>query len=246
MRIGLIYCAYGTKDLVPKSLAPWYSIPDTLICAVNVCFDGFEGQDDGTRDLLRRNLDAGLLDRLIDSPDGMTETEARGKALIWLEDQGCDLIIQWDSDEVASTAEIQRMLRFIDDNPFFTWFRFSYRNLVFDTSTWLAEPFTPPRAFRVHTDGYTAHSFGADNDIWYGGNITRDIIPPHRFASLTIPTAIFNPLHYTWLNDERSRLKVAYQTARGWQCSFAWDDSKGGLIFNPALPTPKVIRSLTS
>ncbi len=67
------------------------------------------------------------------------------------------------------------------------------------------------------------------------------------FPVVTIPPSILNPKHYTWLNDTlsnktRSRLKEKYQRDRGWQCSFSWDDSQGGLIFNPTLPKPKVIR----
>lgn len=249
-RIGLIYCAYGTKDYVPQSLASWLAIPNVTICAVNVRFTGFEGEDDGTRDLLRRNLEAGHIQHLIDSPDNIPETTARGMALRWLVDQGIDTIVMWDSDEMTDVSSLQRVLAFIESEPYAAWFRFSYANLVFDEQTRLTDPFTPPRAFRVRAPGtsYTVHSFGADNDIWYGGDLTRDIIPPHNFPSMTIPASVFQPRHFSWLADTperaaRSKAKIAYQTARwGNVCSFAWDDSKGGLIFNPALPAPRTIR----
>lgn len=261
-KVGLIFCAYGTKDYVPQSLAPWLDIrakwclppdftpPELKIAAVNVRFAGFEGEDDGTRALLRGALARGEIDHLVDSPDHIPETTARGMALQWLKRQGCDLIIMWDSDEQADVASIQRALAFINANPFAAWFRFSYRNLVFTPDQWLAEPFTPPRAFRVWSGGYEAHSFTADNDIGYVDPHEGPILHQSRFSSVTIPASIFNPAHHTWLSDTpankaRSRAKIRYQLeARGWpQCSFAWDEVNDTLIFNPALPTPKVIRA---
>lgn len=259
-RIGLIYCGWGTRDLVGRSLDPWVELrnlnglasqtdhvtPEIVICAVSVRFAGFEGDDDGTREYLRGARERGDIDHIIDGPDSIPETTARGMALAYLKEQGCDIVIMFDSDEVTDVPSIERALRFIQNNPLVAWYRFSYANLVFDERTRLAESFTPPRAFRVNLGGYEAHSFGADNDIWYGGTITRDIIPPQHFPSMTIPEAVFCPLHYSWLADTperaaRSKTKVRYQESRNWQCSFSWHDTKG-LIFNPALPAPKVIR----
>lgn len=250
-RIGIIYCAYGTEDYVPKSLAPWIDLRaqgNVLICALNLRFAGFEGKDDKTHDMLWACRVRKDIDHLIDGPDNIPETTARGMALTWLKQQGVDLVIQWDSDEMTDVASIQRTLAFIDANPFTTWFRFSYRNLVFDDKTWLADPFTPPRAHRIRAGTeagcYTAHSFSADNDICYGHHIFRDLHFQRDYPSMTIPAAVFNPKHYTWLNDERSKRKIDYQLrGRGWpSCQFAWDDAQGGLIFNPALPHPKVVR----
>lgn len=256
MNIGLIYTGYGTKDLVDKSLEPWVNLraqwmgqfdrrSSIRICAVSVKFAGFDGEDDGTTDLLRDHLTMGDIDHLIDGPQNVPETTARGMGLRWLKEQGVDTVIQWDADEVADEESISRMLSFIESDPFTQWFRFAYRNLVFDEKTWLAEPFCPPRVHRVNAqDGYTAHSFSSDNDICYGHPMLRNLKPQEAYASRVVPPEIFNPKHFSWLNNERSRKKIDYQLrGRGWpQCSFAWDDSKGGLIFNPNLPEPKVIR----
>ena len=160
-------------------------------------------------------------------------------AFTYLKDQGCDITVQWDADEIADEQEINRMLAFVKANEFVDCFRFSYRNLVFTRGQWLAEPFTPMRVHRIKVRGYEAERFYDDNNVAYHGTITRDILMDTQLSCLTIPPTVFNPLHYTWLNDERSRKKVAYQMKRWGHCSFAWDDHKG-LIFNPELPPPRI------
>jgi glycosyltransferase involved in cell wall biosynthesis len=258
VKIGVIYCGYGTKDLVARSLEPWVNLRAQYmgqfdrraaihICAVSVRFAGFEGEDDGTCNVLREYKARGDIDHLVDGPQNVPETTARGMALTYLRDTAkADIVIQWDSDEVATEEELGRMIRFAEENPFVAWFRVAYRNLVFAPNQWLAEPFTPPRIHRISMDGYRLHSFSGDNDICYGGTITRDILPQDRFPSLTIPGTIANPAHHTWLSDTpenkvRSQAKVRYQMARWNHCSFALD-SEGNLIFNPALPAPRVVR----
>lgn len=254
--IGVIFCGWGILDLVQRSLAPWVELRHQggcKICAVSVRFAGFEGEDDGTRSYLREMKEMGDIDYLIDSPDSIPEVVARGMALTYLKGQGVDAVIQFDSDEVTDTESIHRMLAFVDANPFTQWFRFSYANLVFDSKTYLADPFTPPRLHRIKApDGYTAHSFSADNDICYGHHILRNLKPQEQYPSQVIPWSIFKPLHYSWLGDTperaaRSKAKIRYQLeGRKWpQCQFSWDDSQGGLIFNPALPRPKVVREST-
>ncbi len=257
MRIGIIYCAYGTKDYLKQSLSPWIDIktlssfafqtdgvsPHVSICAINVRFAGFEGEDDGTREELRGYLERGEIDHLIEGPDNIPETTARGMALRYLKDQGCDISIMVDSDEFYTIHNIGQIFEFVADNPWVQWFRVSLRNMVFDDKTWLAEPFQPPRIHRLSVeDGrYEAHSFCADNDILYGGTITRDLKPQSQFSSITIPPEVAFVRHESWPNSLRSKAKVEYQTRRwGNACSFSWDDQKG-LIFNPTLPQPRVV-----
>lgn len=253
--IGLIYCAYATKDYLARSLAPWVALRKAgqvkvSICAVNVLFKGFEGSDDGTRELLRGYVDRGDIDHLVDSPDGIAEIEARGAALTWLRGQGCDVSWMVDSDEFYEVEDVINIVNAVEANPWCYWFRICLKNYVFDTKTYLADPFTPPRIHRIrakhHDAPVYAHSFIADNDIVYSNEEGDSSFRIHQdeLASRTIPQGYAWIPHITWQSNERSRLKIAYQLrGRGWpQCSFSWDDSKGGLIFNPALPTPKTIR----
>jgi len=253
MKPGIIFCAWGTLDLVSQSLAPWIELRrqgKAVICAVSVRFAGFEGEDDGTREYLRNALAKGDIDHLVDGPDNIPEVLARSMALNHLRGQGCDISVVWDSDEVATEQELANMLGFIERDEFIAAWKFSYRNLVFDEKTWLAEPFTPMRAHRLKHGTYVADRFYDDNNIMYRGTLTRDFRHDVSFPVVTIPPTIMNPAHYSWLSNTseraaRSKAKEKYQRDRGWQCSFSWDDSQGGLIFNPALPRPKVVREST-
>lgn len=260
-KIGVIFTGYGTRDLVEKSLNPWIDLrcqylgqfdrqTNILICGVSVKFAGFEGKDDGTRDYLRGMAADWDIDYLIDGPDNIPEIVARGMALKYLIDSGADTIIQWDSDEVTNAEELGKMLRFIDQNEFITSFRFSYKNLVFTPDQYLEEPFTPMRVHRVKNGSYIAYDFWDDNNIMYRGTITRDFRRDIGFSNLTIPPTIFNPEHWTWLSDERSKKKCEYQNRRWGHCSYKWDENKNELIFNNEyfkkmnLPYPKVLKKL--
>lgn len=251
MKSGLIFCGWGTRDLVARSLAPWLDLRNAnretghntlFICAVSVRFAGFEGDDDGTREFLRDALARGDIDHLIDGPDNIPETTARSMALNHIKGVNCDISIMWDSDEVATIDELVRALGFMKTDKFTAAWRFSYRNLVFSPDQWLADPFTPMRAHRLCYQSYVADKFYDDNNVMYRGTITRDFRQDVSFPTVTIPPTIMNPAHWTWLSNQRSRNKVEYQTKRGWRCSFAWDEVDNKLVFNPALPTPKTVR----
>lgn len=251
MTYGVIFSAYQTREYVSKALDAWIELRATatdfkvLICAVSVRFAGFDGDDDGTREILRYHLERGEIDHVFDGPDNIPESTARSLGLQWLtnrQEGNADMLIQWDADEVATVDQLRRIIAFTEANPFVAWFRVSYANVVFTPDQRLAEPFTPPRIHRVRIPGYCVHSFSGDNDIDYGGSITRDIRHQSGFPSMTIPASVALVAHWSWLNDSRSQSKQAYQWARWKTCSFTWDDSKGGLIFNPALPAPKVVQ----
>jgi hypothetical protein len=196
----------------------------------------------------------GEIDHLIDGPDDIRETEARGMALTYLVAQNVDAIWLVDSDELYDAESIQRLIEFVDQNPWTDWFRLSLKNYVIDRQTYLAEPFTPPRIFRTHPNGRGNHHpfiFIEDNDIGYkdvSAGPNAPIWHQMSFASQTVPANYVWVPHITWQNDSRARDKFFYQAdARGWRkvCSFSWDDSQGGLIFSPALPRPKVAREST-
>ena len=254
MKIGIIYVAYNTNDLVESSLRPWIDARleslgghKYVICAVSVPFAGFPNEEeDGTTNTLRFRKHEGYIDHVIDEPRNVPETVARGMALNWLQQQDCDISWMVDGDEFYGEEEITRIAAFVGRNPFVAWFRLSLKNYVFDAHHYLADPFQPPRIHRLRVGDYKAHSFSADNDIQYGGTITRDIHSQEYFPSMTIPPEYAWIRHESWPNSVRSKKKIKYQLqGRGWpQCSFSWDDSKGGLIFNPALPAPKVIREI--
>lgn len=250
-KYGIILTGYNCREYYASCLDAWIKARkfqlgchEFVICAVSVKFAGFPNDgDDGTTDLFRESLKRGEIDHLIDGPHNILETTARTMALHWLQDQGC--LVSWivDLDEIYTLDNIGRIMRFVSDNLFVNWFRLSLKNFVFDEKTYLAEPFQPPRIHRLKVGAYRANSFMEDNDIEYTGMITRDLKPQGAFTSLTVPKETAWIVHFSWLSDERSRKKYEYQKSRGWNCSFVWDDSQGGLIFNPALPEPKIVRT---
>lgn len=243
--IGVIFSSLNDEANLALALSPWIEARRTglgghkwLICAVSVPFHGFDvGPMDMTQPRLEAHLLAGDIDHLIAGTSPMLETESRGAALVWLREQGADITWQADGDEHPTVPQIERIAAFVERNPLVVWFRLCLRNAVFNERTFLVEPFTPPRIHRVHPKvgvlSFTASCFLQDNDVGYAGGLTRDIKVQGQFASMTVPKSVAWVKHLSWIGD-RARRKVAYQQARGWQCSFAWDDAQGGLIWNGA------------
>lgn len=243
MKIGIIYTCYQMEDLLDRSLPPWIEAKKRSlgghtyeICAICVPFIGYplDGIEDNTKTKLLNHLAAKEIDHLISGRQPMLETEARSEALRWLTlgVDKADITIIVDGDEFFLKEDILGAAAYVESQPLTTWFRLPYRNLVFTRNQYLAEPFTPPRIHRVRAGSYRTHSFWADNNVLYGGAITRDLKQDLHFASATIPTHMAYPLHETWLNNARSKSKVKYQLDRWGTCSFRWDESKGGLTWN--------------
>lgn len=246
MKIGIIYCCYQTEDLVSSSLSPWIAARaarlgghEYIICGLSVPFEGFDhtgAPKDNTRALLGMAISRGEIDHAIVRDKPMKETEARGAALKWLVEQGVDYTLMIDSDEAYSEEDILGLTAYVAQNPFIWCFRLSLRNLVFTEHQYLAQPFTPMRIHRTHLPGgYVATGFWDDNNVYFrrpwegeSGTTVRDA----EGSCLTVPQTIAFPLHYTWLSTDRSRRKIAYQIARGWECSFRWDDATNSLTFN--------------
>lgn len=241
MKIGCIVVGRNMEEYVEPCLAPWIEARkksldgnEFFICAASAPFVGFPtGAQDRTVEKLSFYQHEEDIDGLLVKDNPLTEIQVRGEALRNLVQMGADTIVQIDLDEIWTLDEISRVFKFVKSEPLVAWFKVCYKNFVFDDKTWLIDPFTPPRIYRVKVGGYRVHSFSDDNNILYGGMLTRDLKRDEDFAHLTIPTGIAFVRHLSWLSNERSRQKISYQNARGWQCSFAWDESKG-LIFNPA------------
>ncbi len=261
MRIGLIWVGYQCEDMLERSLAPWIAARkdqlsghEFVICAVSVPFEGFEQQKpDDTEWMLHGHAVRGEIDHYITSLKPTKETEARGAALRWLVERNVTYLWQIDADEFYTIEDIQRITAFVEANPWVAMMRLSLKNRVFTKDQYLVEPFTPARIHKVHLPGgHVACEFWGDNNVLYrrpwSGAEGEPPIRDTDSASLTVPQTVGWIDHATWLNDERSRRKVSYQTtSRQWQCSFAWDEVKG-LMWNEAyfarmgLPKPEIAR----
>ena len=248
-RIGVVFCAYGIPEYVEQSIKPWVELKKeypVFIAAVHGQFKeyhemGIEDNDKETQLILLDKLHKGDIDYVYiqnapNNPNKIYQTEAqiRDKGVQWLLEQKVDYIWLWDLDEETTVEEIKKAINFIQKNDLIAWFRTYYKNLVFDEKHYI--DFCPPRIFKVNYDNiYKFKRIIYDNDAEYHGIITRDILSYQQLPALTIPRSIFNPVHFSWLNNERSHQKILYAEKRwsppnGNGCSFKWEN--GHLQFN--------------
>lgn len=257
-KIGVIFCGYNTVDLLPISLTPWIEARrehlggnEFLICGVSCAFEKFDhgGSVDNTTALLEEHRLHNDIDGLITSNCPVKETEARGDALRWLVDKGCNISVIVDSDELWTEKQIVDALTFVEANPWVRWFRVAYKQMVFTDRQYLAEAFTPPRIHRVYGNGSYAAGFWDDNNVYYLSTKDKQASPQRDIecSSLTIPQEKVWVNHATWLSDLRSKNKQKYQRIRWGHSSFQWDDKTDQLRFDESyfaaagLPLPEVI-----
>lgn len=230
MKYGIIYCGYNTEEYIHDSLAPWIERKDCIISAVSVPFNEYclqEFYEDNTTLILHDYFDAGKINYLTTFPRFIKEHDARNFALRKIKEP-VDAYILVDSDECYTKENIDNIFKFVEENPA-CWYRVSLKNFVFDKSTYLAEAFMPPRIFRANFLGFKNPYFCWDNDMMYIHQTGQ--IHQYQISCVEIPKEVAWVNHYTWMNNETSKRKVAYQKTRGWVCSYGWDDEKG-LIFN--------------
>lgn len=231
MRIGIILTGFNMEEYVESCLSAWLEARrsnlgghEFVICAVSVPFAGFPNTiEDNTTSLLFDQMSIGNIDHLVDGPRNIPETTARGMALQWLKERGVDILWQVDLDEMYTVSDINNILTFVKSNPFIAFYRVSLKNYVFDTNTYLTEPFTPARIHRVIYGNLEISGFWADNNAHYNHGGTRDT----ELSCLTVPPLVAWIKHLTWQNDLRSKDKVEYQQLRWGTCSFKWDNVEG-------------------
>lgn len=252
MKLGIIFCAYNTKKYVEDSLAPWIKLkknpPENLsvaIHALSVPFEKFEIDpiEDGTQEILKTFLGNGDINELTIRPPNqpIKEIEARTIALKALQKQGVDLVWQVDSDEFYTEREILSIIKFVESKPMIFLFFGSLKNFIFTENQCVDEVFAPARIHRVNglPDGLSVGAFYDDNNLFY--QVGEKQILDIQLPRMNIPKRVAWTKHLTWMNDERSKKKVMYQKARGWQCTFDWDDAQGGLIWSPRINPPETI-----
>jgi hypothetical protein len=251
-------------DYIEGSLTPWVSAKkdrfldgvEVVISAVSLPFAEYKGNNDPidyrSEDILNGALAIGDIDYLTTGPAYISEAEARTLALKPLIDAKCDVFAIWDGDEHPSIEQIENIIKFVNLNPWQTWFKLSYKNYVFDENTYLVDRFQPPRIFRVTSNGYTLKDFYFDNDVRYegfvagAGGFENKVLSYKDLPNKVIPPAWSDIKHLSWLSNESSKRKVAYQMAHFGQCSYKWDEVNDKLAFNEeyfaklGLPIPEV------
>ena len=250
-KFGIVYCGYNTEDYVLRSIDPFLKRKNHIVSAVSVPFAEYKGIDtfhDNTTDLLRELVNQGRLKYLVDSPQYISEAEARNNALFYLKKYDLDYIWLVDSDEFYTEEDIERIESYVESSNK-NLFKLSLKNHVFDLDHYLEEPFCPPRIFKVNiADKFKVTNFYWDNDICYA--YEGKLIRYDQIEELdTVPKEIAHIPHYTWLNDRTGERKVEYQHRHFGHCGYKWNHLKHCLEFDEEfhqknnIPIPKVICS---
>ena len=233
-KFGIVFCAYNVEPYVHKSLEPFLR-PWFWVSAVSVPFKEYSTQEDyrdNTTEILRNftrewtedGLTTDHLDpfeiQLVDSPEYIQEHEARNLALDNLKQQ-VDYIWLVDGDEIYTPKQINSIVKYVEDHPA-AWYRLCLKNYVFDTDSFMEEPFCPPRIFSTHYNGDFNPRFVWDNDMAYQRLGLNSLVDYRQLSNLTVPKEVAWVDHYSWLNDEIGKRKVEYQQKHFGHCSFKW------------------------
>ena len=240
--LGCHFSAYESAEFLDGFLAPWLEYKQKhgliKISAGHVCFKEFQEMGlpikspDNTHKLLEERYKKGDIDyyTFIDKP--LTEAEARTEILKPLLEQNIDILWITAPDEIITLSQIEAALEYVKRDPYLIWYRMEMKNLTFSENTYI-RGFCPPRIF-LNNRGYKLDCFFADDEPIYKKD-DRDI-NYLQLPNKQIPFNICAPLHYSWLDNERSYKKVRYQELRwnppnGNGCSFKISDN-GKLDWN--------------
>lgn len=243
MKLGIILTSYACEDLIDECLKDWILYQnnknihgnEVVITANSFPFLYFPAQNN--KENLKKLFDykkMGVLDEVFHGDIPIHETDARNKSLFYLLDyQKVEAVLILDNDEQWSHAEIDKTINYIKARSPQNY-RINYRNIVFDGKSYL-EAFDPCRIWFAKLNKWYLHKFYDDNAILYtsDGQMIRDIDIGFSY----IPKAISHPKHISWMNNERSKMKVLYHTLHFGNgnpnaCSFKWNEIENKLEFN--------------
>lgn len=248
MKIGLVISFYNELDFIKKCLEPWIAARkngvDLKIALLDGCFNEFEAENnsrtstDGSAEIAAEWLKNNDIDFFQQFINGEKECAARNIGLNYLLEQDVDVVITWGLDEIITENQILKLVNFIKGNPLMCWFKINYKNFVFTDDAYLLD-FAPPRVFRVKYQELKLKEFYFDDDVLYFGNDNfnnKNVnVDYKRLSCSRIPVRLLLVNHYTWLNNERSKKKVEYQSKHfqnGFGCAFKWNNDKNCLEWN--------------
>lgn len=233
MRIGIIFVAFNSADLIDNCLSSWVDIKNSLpdhnfiYSCVSVPFDRFTVENiDNTADIIKSK---NIMDFMFVDSQAKSEIAARGICLNYLKEQNCDLVWMVDSDEFYTVENIKNIINYIEKNEKFGWYKLCLKNKIGDR--FLKEPFTPPRIFRVNFLPYKLGEFRDDNSMTYFYNGAE--IPDLFVKNKLIPKETAFIIHESWPNSERSKKKIDYQNNRKWTCNYIYNEKENKVEFNP-------------
>jgi glycosyltransferase involved in cell wall biosynthesis len=239
-KIGVLLCAYNMAEYLDKCLSSWiFAKKDGLggnefiISAVSASFAEYKDagiNEDNTKELLLEYYNKHEIDYLSDNLEWVSEKEARNAALKPLLQENCDAVVMVDADEFFSINDIENIFNYVSFEKWISSFAISYKNFVFNENTYLKEPFQPNRIWRVNTNGYKLVECVYDNNMAYsnGVNLVGEDKLPHK----KIPPHVAWVPHFTWMDNEKSKHKQAYQRKRWGLSGYKWNEEKNCLEFD--------------
>lgn len=250
MKIGCIYCCYGNPEYIDDCLKPWIEAKkehNILIAAVHGQFKEYHDLGIEDNDIITQKQ---LLDRLVNKDLDFayiqneynnekiyqTEAEIRDKGLQWLLKRNCDYVVLLDGDEKYTFEEINNLINYIQKDEFIAVYNIEFKNLTFDNFHY-TKGFSPQRVWQVNLNHWKLYKINYDNDCIYKNVNTGDILSDKDFSHKKIPINLVNPLHYTWNDLERSKLKIKYAEKRwnppnGNGCSFKISEDGKSIDWN--------------
>lgn len=233
--IGLILASYNDIKYLPSCLENWIKYRETnplLICCLDVCFaeNGSGNSTDGSIELLTKYKEENKIDFFQILPPGLKEHEARNVGLKFLLEQNCEAIVSIGTDEKFLLKEICQIFNYVKKEEFIAIFKIHYKNYVGDEKHYV-NGFTPSRIWRVNYQDKKIKECFWDDDLKYINKEGVEIIDKN-LPSKIIPNIQIK--HLTWLNDERSKRKIAYQNLhfKPYGCGYKWNEKTQSVELN--------------
>lgn len=237
-KILLIGLGWNCREHLEKVLEPWISLkkefPDNIFFSVSygqfpeVAQLNLSQVSDGSLDVLNWHQQNGNIDSLFVAQTPMYEHELRNASLSKAKVEDYDLVWLLDlQDEIYTRENIMAILKFVDNNLEYDWFKLSFKNFFRDEKTYYRPLFTAPRLWLAKRNGNVG-GFFYDNDMVYREGLEQRLVP-----YTTVPEDVALIKHFSW-NGSKQRLKakIAFQIIHYQTSSFRWDNEKNELTFN--------------
>lgn len=232
MKLGIVISNYNSVEFIDDFFKGWiayifthpenqigFSIIDTKFTDNNDN-NSLNYSNDGSIEKLRE-YQKSIIDYLTISDKQLTEWDARNLALKPLLEKDCDYILSTAFDEVFKSEDIEKIINYIQKDPFILTYRINYKNYVGTRITYI-KGFNPKRIWKANDKNYKILGFHYDDDMKF---IHYEEKIDEQLPIKTIPNLEID--HYCWLDGERSRKKIEYQNSRaGWQCSYKYENGK--------------------
>jgi hypothetical protein len=236
MKIGITTIGYQCAEHMQSVLAPWLSPDveaDVVISASHGVFPetatlGYPIKStDGTIELLQEYREFGKIGNLIITDKPTYEKDLRNLTLPFLFEQNVDLIWLLDlQDEIYTPQDINRILDFINQDKFPSWYKIKFKNYVIDNNHYV-DDFVAPRVWRTDR-GMGLQEFYYDNEMIYKSGIKQEQIP-----SEIIPKEVAFIKHLSWVGSpDYLKRKIAFQHNHYGLCSYRWNEAENKLELN--------------